>query len=61
MVLHSTVVHWTWYSSLSGACHVSQPLGLERLTVQVLCPLAALDSPVAHRKVWWHTRKSGAF
>jgi hypothetical protein len=25
--------------------------GLKRLTVEVLCPLAALDSPVAHRTV----------
>jgi hypothetical protein len=23
--------------------------GLERLTVEVLCPVVALDSPVAHR------------
>jgi hypothetical protein len=26
--------------------------GLERLTVKVLCPLAAQDSPVAHHTVW---------
>jgi hypothetical protein len=35
--------------------------GLERLTIEVLCPLVALDSSVAHRTVWWHTRQSGAF
>jgi hypothetical protein len=23
----SPVVHWTWYCLLSGACHVSRPLG----------------------------------
>jgi hypothetical protein len=77
----SSVVHRTWHCSLSGACHVSTPLGfgavdrwsplsssctgqgtvhcpvratsarrwgLERLTVEVLCLLAAPDSPVAH-------------
>jgi hypothetical protein len=42
----SSVVHWTWHCSLSGACHVSRPLGLERLTVEVSCPFVAPDSPV---------------
>jgi hypothetical protein len=42
----SSVVHRTWHCSLSGVCHISKPLGLERLTVEVLCLLAAPDSPV---------------
>jgi hypothetical protein len=35
--------------------------GLDRLTVEVLCPLAAPDSPMAHRTIRWHTGQSDAF
>jgi hypothetical protein len=35
--------------------------GLERLTVEVLYPLATPDSLVAHRTVWWHTGQFSAF
>jgi hypothetical protein len=48
----SPVVHQTLYCSLSGECHIIRPLGLELLTIEVLCPLAAPDSPVAHWTVW---------
>ena len=44
--LDSPVEHRTGYCSLFGACHVSRPLGLEWLTVEVFCSLAAPDSPV---------------
>jgi hypothetical protein len=42
----SPVVHRIGHCSVSGACHVSYPLGLERLTIEVLCLVAAPDSPV---------------
>jgi hypothetical protein len=42
----SPVVHRTWHCSLSGACHVSRPLGFGCLTIEVLCPLAIPDSLV---------------
>ena len=45
---HSPVVHRTQHRSLSGECHISRPLGLEQLTVEVVCLLAAPDSPMAH-------------
>jgi hypothetical protein len=45
----SPVVHRTWHCSVSGACHVNYSLGLERLTIGVLCLLATPDSPVAHQ------------
>jgi hypothetical protein len=45
----SPMVHRTGHCSLSGACHVSTPLGLEWLTIGFLCHLAAPDSPVAHQ------------
>jgi hypothetical protein len=43
---NSSVVHRTWHCSVSGTCHVSRPLDLELSTIEVLCSLAALDSPV---------------
>jgi hypothetical protein len=42
----SPVVQRTWHCSLSGACHLADHWGLERLTVEVICPLVAPDSPV---------------
>jgi hypothetical protein len=39
----SPVVYRTGHCSLSGACHVSTPLGLERLTIEVLCLVVASD------------------
>jgi hypothetical protein len=48
----SPVAHRTQNCSLSGACHVSLPLGLELLIVEVACPCGAPDSLVAHRTVW---------
>jgi hypothetical protein len=40
------VVHRTGHYSASGACTSAVRWGLERLTVEVLCLVAALDSPV---------------
>jgi hypothetical protein len=45
----SPVVHRIQHCSLSGTCHVSQPL--ELLTIDDLCPRGVSDSPVAHRIV----------
>jgi hypothetical protein len=47
----SPVVHRTWPIHCPVRATSSDRSGLERLTVEVLCPLAALDSPVAHRTV----------
>jgi hypothetical protein len=44
----SPVVHQTGHCSLSGACHISSPLGLEWSTVETLCHVAAPDNMVAH-------------
>jgi hypothetical protein len=60
--------HRTWHCSLSGACHVSWPLGFG--AVDRWSPLSSCgtgqsggtpDSPVAHRTVRWHTGQSGVF
>jgi hypothetical protein len=45
----SPAVHRTWHCSLSGAAMSADRWGLERLTGEVFCPLAAPDSLVAHR------------
>jgi hypothetical protein len=42
----SLLVHRTLQYSLSGECHVSDCWGLELLTVEVFCSLAAPDSPM---------------
>jgi hypothetical protein len=42
----SPMVYRTLHCSLSGACHVADRWGSERLIVEVLCPLVAPDSPV---------------
>jgi hypothetical protein len=38
--------HRTLHCSLSGACHVSRPLGFEQSIVDFVCPCGAPDNPV---------------
>jgi hypothetical protein len=51
---HRTVRWCTGYGTVQRPVHAASVdrWGLEWLTVEVLCPLAPLDSPVAHRTVW---------
>jgi hypothetical protein len=42
----SPVVHQTRYCLLSGACHLSRPLGFGVLIVEDFCPFGAPDSSV---------------
>jgi hypothetical protein len=43
------VVHRTWHCSVSVRATSAAHWGLERLTIEVLCLLAAPESAVAHR------------
>jgi hypothetical protein len=50
---HQTVRWCTWHSTVHCTVRATSAdrWGLERLTIEVLCPLVAQDRPVAHRTV----------
>jgi hypothetical protein len=47
----SPVMHRTWHCSLSGACHVSCPLGFGAVDYWSPLSFCGSDSPVAHQTI----------